>query len=222
MGDLRRLAAQPKSAVMHLSLPESVHEELRRRILNNELGAGTRLVEANLAEELGVSRATVRIALGRLSQEGLVEIAPRRHSTVIRMSYADIDDACYARYVLEDGAMRAIPDGELAELADELQEVADRMAALANAENLAALVDLDTEFHGRIVDHSHKYRLAGLWSMLDAQMGAVMRSSLEDQHIDLAEAGRRHHTLADAVRTGERAAISTALYEHYIRRQPGR
>ena len=75
------------SPLEHVSLPSSVHRVLRRRILNNELGAGTRLVEANLALELGVSRTTVREALRQLAQEGLVEIFPRRHSVVTRMRW---------------------------------------------------------------------------------------------------------------------------------------
>jgi DNA-binding GntR family transcriptional regulator len=203
--------------LVHLSLTESVHHTLRRRILNNELGAGTRLVEANLAEELGVSRGTVRVALRELAQEGLVEIAPRRHSVVTRMSYNDIEDACYARYVLEEGAMRAIPVGRLAELADQLLEVAGAMDEAAEAGDLAAIVDLDTSYHGTIVQNSGKQRLGGLWSTLDAQMGALMRSSMEDQHIGLPEAVERHRELAEVIRSADRAKIADALYSHYLR-----
>ncbi|MFC4786395.1 GntR family transcriptional regulator [Nocardioides sp. MAHUQ-72] len=203
--------------LVHLSLPDSVHQTLRRRILNNELGAGTRLVEANLAEELGVSRGTVRVALRQLATEGLVDIAPRRHSVVTRMSYADIDDACYARYVLEEGAMRAIPTEQLTALADELCRVTESMEEAAASGDMVAIVDLDTHFHGCIVQASHKQRLAGLWSTLDGQMGAVMRSSMEDQHIGLPEAAGRHRQLAEVIRSGDRAAIAEALYGHYLR-----
>ena len=136
-----------------------MHQVLRRRILNNELGAGTRLVEANLAFEMGVSRTTVRVALGQLAREGLVEISPRRHSVVTRMSYAEIDDACYARYVLEEGACGRWPSSNLDVLADAMQTVADRMGEAAESGDLAALVDLDTEFHGCIVQASGKQRL---------------------------------------------------------------
>jgi DNA-binding GntR family transcriptional regulator len=206
------------SPLEHLSLPSSVHRALRRRILNNELGAGTRLVEANLALELGVSRTTVREALRQLAQEGLVEIFPRRHSVVTRMSYADIDDACYARYILEEGALRAIPDSELEAVADAMQEVAERMGSAAESGDLAALVDLDTEFHACVVRASGKNRLGGLWATLNGQMGALMRSSMEDQHIDLLEAQRRHLDLTEVLRGRDRVAISHKLYEHYLRR----
>jgi DNA-binding GntR family transcriptional regulator len=203
--------------LVHISLPDSVHQTLRRRILNNELGAGMRLVEANLAEDLGVSRGTVRVALRQLATEGLVDIAPRRHSVVTRMSYADIEDACYARYVLEEGAMRAIPSDRLTALAEQLCRITESMEQAARTGDLAAIVDLDTSYHGCIVHVSDKRRLAGLWSTLDGQMGAVMRSSMEDQHIGLPETVERHRELAEVIRSADRAAIAEALYGHYLR-----
>src|ERR1700684_4550393 len=89
----------------HVSLPEAVGRALRRRILNNELPAETRLVEANLAAEFGVSRGTIRDALRSLQAEGLIAIVPRRYSVVTRMSPEDAEDVCYARWVLEDASV---------------------------------------------------------------------------------------------------------------------
>ena len=98
------------AAILHRSLPENVYLLLRRKILNNEFEAGRRLIESAIALELGVSRSTVREALRQLSGDGLVDISPRRHSFVTRMSHEDIRDACYARFVLEAGAARCIGD----------------------------------------------------------------------------------------------------------------
>src|SRR5215471_800806 len=88
----------------HVSLPEAVGRALRHRILNNELPADTRLVEANLAAEFGVSRGTIRDAMRSLQSEGLIAIVPRRYSIVTRMSADDVEDVCYARYVLENAS----------------------------------------------------------------------------------------------------------------------
>src|SRR5215469_7473320 len=78
----------------HVSLPEAVSRALRHRILNNELPADTRLVEATLAAEFGVSRGTIRDALRSLQAEGLIEIVPRRYSIVTRTSAQDAEDIC--------------------------------------------------------------------------------------------------------------------------------
>lgn len=207
------------------SLPERLHRLLRRRILNNELGAGTRLVEASLAAEFGVSRSTVRQALGKLEAEGLVLISPRRHSVVARMSAADVRDVCYARYVLEEGAARAVlaagppsqPPPDLTALFEPLASIVRRMADAAAAGDAAAMVDLDTEFHGQLVRASGKARLAELWATLTPQMGVLMRSSMEDQQLGLHEVAARHQQVLDALRSADPATVAAALYEHYLR-----
>src|SRR5258708_10548120 len=96
--------SRSSSVLQHRSLPEQVHESLRLRILNNELPAGTPLAEVPLAAEFGVSRTTIRSAMRELQAERLIEVSPRRGSTVSRMSDSDIREVCYARYVLEAAA----------------------------------------------------------------------------------------------------------------------
>ncbi len=57
----------------HTSLSGKIHSELRRLILNGELKAGERLPsEPDLAHELGVSRNSLREAIGLLQKEGLL------------------------------------------------------------------------------------------------------------------------------------------------------
>ncbi|NUO59328.1 MAG: GntR family transcriptional regulator [Hamadaea sp.] len=202
------------ATVLHRSLPENVYLLLRRRILNNDFTAGQRLIEMNLAEELGVSRSTVREALRQLSVDGLVDISPRRHSVVTRMAYEEIRDACYARFVLEAGAARSI--GERRTMLGQMEAVLDRMRAAAEDGDVASMVDLDTEFHGCIIDASGRHRLGSLWRMLDAQMGALMRSSIDRQHIDLGEAVRRHQLVIDVFGRGDIDQIVATLEEHYL------
>jgi DNA-binding GntR family transcriptional regulator len=201
--------------VLHRSLPQAVYLVLRRKILNNEYEAGRRLVEAPLAEELGVSRSTVREALRQLSADGLVDISPRRHSVVTRMSYEDIRDACYARFILESGAARVLT-GRKEPVIARMQEVVDKMSATVPTGDVAAMIDLDTEFHSCIVDAAGKHRLAALWRTLDAQMGALMRSSIDRQHIDLTEAVRRHQEVTDMFRVGTPDDFIRTLEEHYL------
>jgi Mn-dependent DtxR family transcriptional regulator len=125
----------------HVSLPEAVTRVLRHRILNNEIPADSRLVEANLAAKFGVSRGTIRDAMRGLQAEGLIDIVPRRYSVVTRMSTEDAEDVCYARYVLEEASIsRGLPHyGN--ELAKELQAAIEAMAAAVQANDLDALVE---------------------------------------------------------------------------------
>ena len=199
----------------HVSLPEAVGRALRHRILNNEIPAETRLVEANLAAEFGVSRGTIRDAMRNLQAEGLIAIVPRRYSVVTRMSIEDAEDVCYARYVLEDASLgQGWP--HRAELTGALRAAIEQMAAAARADDMDTLVEWDTRFHELLVDVSGRDRLKQLWSMLNSQMGALMRSEIERQGIGLSDAVQRHRDLLDAVVSDDNQRVRNALREHYL------
>ncbi|MCW2929320.1 MAG: Transcriptional regulator, GntR family [Actinomycetia bacterium] len=202
--------------ISHLSLPEVVRQTLRRRILNNELAAGERLTEASLAAEFGVSRTTLRSALMELKNDRLIEFSPRRGCWVARMSRAEIEDACFARYLLESGTVceerAVIDDNVLAALGKEL----DAMVDAVGSGDMAETVECDTRLHSVLIAVGGRTRLAELWHSLDGQMGALMRSSLEFQGGDLTQVIDRHRTLIEAVASRDRAVISAALKDHYL------
>src|SRR3984885_707972 len=125
----------------HVSLPEAVSRALRHRILNNELPAETRLVEANLAAEFGVSRGTIRDAMRSLSSEGLIAIVPRRYSVVTRMSHEDAEDVCFARYVLEDASVEGGLGRNRKELVKSLRLAMDHMSIAARTDDMDELVE---------------------------------------------------------------------------------
>ena len=202
--------------ISHPSLPEVVKDTLRRRILNNELPAGERLIEASLAAEFGVSRTTLRAALMELKNDRLVEFSPRRGCSVARMTRAEVEDACFARYLLEAGAAcedRAVIDDQLMASLDKELEA---MAEVAERGDMADIVESDTRLHSLIVEASGRARLSELWHALDGQMGALIRSSLEFQGSDLSEVVDRHRQLVDAMRTGDRAVMAEAIRAHYL------
>jgi DNA-binding GntR family transcriptional regulator len=205
--------------IRHPLLPDVVRQTLRRRIINNELPAGTRLLETKLAEEFGVSRTTLRSALRELKNDGLIEISPRRGCFVARMDPTDIHDICLARYVLEAGAASEL--GPIDDALLQALEAAFRtMQAAADEGDLEAIVEADTRLHGIIVERGGGKRVVELWHGLDGQMGSLIRSSLERQGIDLREAVNRHRRLLDALATRRKPTIVKAIREHYLDPSP--
>jgi DNA-binding GntR family transcriptional regulator len=206
----------------HVSLPEAVGRALRRRILNNELPAETRLVEANLAAEFGVSRGTIRDAMRSLQAEGLIAIVPRRYSVVTRMSPNDAEDVCFARYVLEDASFDRGFGSNRKDLVKNLRLALEHMSVAARTDDMDALVAGDTRFHELLIDVSGRGRLKDLWSMLNSQMGAVMREEIERQGISLLDAVERHRALFDAVSEGDLPRMHRELRLHYLTGFPDR
>src|SRR5215469_9363065 len=170
----------------HVSLPEAVGRALRHRILNNELPAETRLVEANLAAEFGVSRGTIRDAMRILQAEGLIAIVPRRYSVVTRMSPEDAEDVLFARYVLEHASFDRGFGTNRKQLVRNLRLALDHMSVAARTDDLDAVVASDTRFHELLIDVSGRRRLKDLWSMLNSQMGALMRAGSRSRHTGMA------------------------------------
>jgi DNA-binding GntR family transcriptional regulator len=80
---------------------EQVTALLRQAITEFELEPGQRLIERELTERLGVSRATVREALRELTAEGLVTAVPKKGAVVAVPDAADAADLYAVRGALE-------------------------------------------------------------------------------------------------------------------------
>jgi len=111
------MSANPVNGRLQIqSVVDHVYTALRERILSGDLPRATKLRQATLADELGVSRTPLREALRRLSAEGLVEFEPNRGATVSELDFGDMRHAWSARVALEPGAARLAaerrdPDG---------------------------------------------------------------------------------------------------------------
>jgi DNA-binding GntR family transcriptional regulator len=107
--------AEPPFSTLHLELSSTVDrvaDELRRAVFDGELESGTPLREVALAESLGVSRPTVREALGLLVAEGLATREPNRGVSVATTEAATVRDICRARLVLEGAGVRRWPEAD--------------------------------------------------------------------------------------------------------------
>jgi DNA-binding GntR family transcriptional regulator len=211
-----RNTADIRVAIDYISLPQAVRDALRRRILNNELVAGQRLVESKLAEEFGVSRTTLRSALRELKAEGLIEISDRRGCFVARMSLSEIQDVCFARYLLEASVVEDDQIWITEEFLAEIEEVIETMDQAAKAGDAASIVDLDTQLHSLIINAGSRNRVRELWHTLDGQMGSLMRSSIDGQGIGLQVVADRHRDLVIALRTRKPDVIQKATKTHYL------
>src|SRR3954462_6517675 len=134
------------------NLTETVYEHLRSEIVRGQLRPNERLVEAELAERLQVSRTPVREGLQRLAADGLV-ISRRRGWVVYEHTIDQIRDIYETRMALEGYATRLA-----AERATPQQVLALDAIPRASAGTLPAprehLVGVNARFHDAIVDAS--------------------------------------------------------------------
>ena len=146
----------------HKPLRELVYEQLKNQILEGKIAPGTRMMEVNLAEEMGVSRTPVREAIRKLEKDGLVVIEPRRGAYASEISVQDIIDTLTVRSNLEalaaSIAAEYIQEEELAEL----ERITDLFEEAINNGEVDDMVELDEQFHRQIVVSSRNKTLGQL------------------------------------------------------------
>ena len=147
-------------------LADQVKDRLLEGIMDGYYPPDSRIVETQVARELGTSQAPVREALRGLEALGLVEITPFRGARVRRPSRREIIEAYAVRSALEalggSLAVERVTDADVADLADELAA----MRAAARDDDSHAVAEADARFHGRIMDIADNGELERVWGTL--------------------------------------------------------
>lgn len=159
-------------------LRELVFESLREAIISGLLPPSERLMEIQLAEEMGVSRTPVREAIRKLELEGLVVMIPRKGAYVAGMSIKDIVDVFEIRGALEglaaELASERVTDEELESMERYLVKISEEI----ESGDLSKVVETDTDFHTLIYKASRNARLSQIISNLREQIQRFRTTSL--------------------------------------------
>ncbi len=145
------------------TLSDEVYRRLRHAIVKGEYRPNARLIEAELAEQLQVSRTPIRDSLLRLAGEGLV--LSRRRGWVVREHTADeIAEIYGVRLALEGYAARLAAtlgdEDAIAKIVSVHQRGADDQVRGARER----LVDDNDDLHDAIIDAAGNARLKALIS----------------------------------------------------------
>ena len=89
------------------TLADQVYLSLRAHLRNSSVRGGEPIQEAQVAEQMGVSRTPVREALGRLANEGLL-VQSRRSFVTPELTRKDVDDIYQIRFLVEPEAIRSV------------------------------------------------------------------------------------------------------------------
>ncbi|MBR0599237.1 GntR family transcriptional regulator [Sinanaerobacter chloroacetimidivorans] len=143
----------------HRPLREIVYEELRSLILTGKIKPGTRMMEIELAEDMGVSRTPIREAIRKLEKEGLVVIEPRKGAYASEVSLKDMEDILEVRANLEGLAAYLAAERMTAEQKKELLSVSEKFHQAVLDSDVAEMIRNDSIFHHLIVESSRNNHL---------------------------------------------------------------
>jgi DNA-binding GntR family transcriptional regulator len=185
-------------------------ERIRTAIVDGELGLGSQMSEAQLAQQLGVSKTPVREALLRLRSEGLVEIHPQRGTFVFRLEPAQVSQLCRYRAMIESAALREAIAANGPALVKEMKRCVAEMKTAEKARDLKALARIDMDFHGLFLDFCPNDYLKSGYAVLRSQLRALRHRS------PITNAVESHQVLVDAVAAGDADAACAMLVEHVL------
>ena len=218
--------------IMRQTLREQVTQAIRMKLLTGQLKPGTRIVEQEMAEELGVSRGPVREALRQIEQEGLVEYASHVGCFVKDFNAQDVYEVYLLRANLEILSVKMCDGKFSSQTIEHMEQIVQRMASIEQVEQFDEIIDNDNEFHECIIRECGLNRLYLLWNSMDGGIlpafsdphfchlpnffkGELYRGAGKSEYVVRNQANI-HRKVLDAVRTGDVKLICQTLLDHYM------
>ena len=145
-------------------------DRLREAIVTGRFQPSERLVETEVARELGVGRSAVRTALARLEHEGLVEHERHRGARVRLINAREAVEILEVRAVLEGLAARHAAANAAPDDIEHLGAILAEMRLRLDAGDLLGASDQNALLHGRILEISGHTTVARLIATLKDQL----------------------------------------------------
>ncbi|MFT3853599.1 MAG: GntR family transcriptional regulator [Ilumatobacteraceae bacterium] len=181
-----------KLGTQHMALRDMVVQTLREQIISGKRKPGERLVEESLAEELGVSRHPIRLAIHVLATQGYATIIPRRGARVAELSHEEVEHIFQVRIALESLAARLACRNASPANMQNLMEIIDAADDLvARNPNSRRLGELNERFHTAVLELAGNPILAEIMGALSSRMLWIFRTTLGEQRRVMTDSRRQ-------------------------------
>lgn len=180
-------------------LREMVFDVLMEAIISGQLPPGERLMEVQLAEEMGVSRTPVREAIRRLELEGFVVMIPRKGAYVAGLSVKDIVNIFEIRTSLEQLAVSLAAERMTEDELETLERMIVEMTDTSKDADAETWTELDKRFHHLLYEYSRNERLVQMMENIAEQINRYRVITLSNLEV-------RQHTVEEHTRIVEAIA----------------
>lgn len=194
------------------STVQDVQDLVRDAIVRLELKPGSFIDKKALCERLGLSRFPVSEALGRLADEGLVEILPQHGTRVTRIDLADCREAMFIRRALESNALRELAPRVSAQFLDSLEKNMDEQRAAMADDDRVRFHKCDLELHDLFLAELGFERVKVSVFAARAQLDRLRLFMCTPRR--QASTFAEHRRIIDALKTRDPAAAACAMEHH--------
>lgn len=194
-------------------LREMVFDVLMEAIISGQLPPGERLMEVQLAEEMGVSRTPVREAIRRLELEGFVVMIPRKGAYVAGLSVKDIVNIFEIRTSLEQLAVSLATERMTPDELETMERMVVEMTDTSKNANAETWTELDKRFHHLLYEYSRNERLVQMMENIAEQINryrVITLSNMEVRQHTVEE----HKKIVEAIAERNISEAQKAAAEH--------
>ena len=196
-----------------ISLKQLATDGLRSAILSMRFKPGDRLIERELYEEMGVSRALVREILAQLEAEGLVQIIPHKGPIVARYSRDEAIAIYELRAVLEAEAGRLFAIRATKDERQALIRTLDEMKMSFGRADQLEWLGSKARFYGVLLAGSNNPFLAEMLRLIHGRV-TMLRATTMSQPGRLEDSFKELQAVVDAAVNGDAAAAADACKLH--------
>jgi len=197
-------------------LPEHVADRIREEIYSGGFAQGERLVEAGIAQQLGVSRGPVREAFKLLRAEGLVKEEPHRGTFVVRLTSSDVREIYDLRAALEARAAKLLTQEAREADLRTMRRLLERLLHAAEIGDVAAVSQADLAFHEGVCHLTGNRRLHEVFMRHVPVLKNLMKL---DEYIyrTLDDVAVEHEPLVAALESGD-PVLAASRFEGHVER----
>ncbi len=198
-----------------LSLKQVAYNTIRENLLNCKYEPGQFLNEDTLCEELNMSRTPIRDALGRLEQERLITIYPKKGMCVSPISLNDVNDVFEARCILEPYIIRTYCQHLDRNIMNKLQQLLkDEINCIDT--NISEFFAIDDQFHSVFIHQSTNDYFIQLNRNLNSQNMRMRILSGRFSSTRLQMTFKEHEKIFYELSMGHTEAAAQAMEEHLL------
>jgi DNA-binding GntR family transcriptional regulator len=190
-----------------------VRQKLRDAIISGTLVQGQRLVERELCEMTGVSRASIREAMRWLEAEGLVTMVPHRWPVVSTLTFEEAEQLYRARALLEGFAGRECARLRDPETVRDLKDAVARLKAAAAAMDMGELLAAKTKFYAVLMTGCHNTFIANMLRPLHDRI-TVLRTTSMSQPGRINMSLKEVTAIVEAIERGDPVAAEKCCIDH--------
>ena len=195
------------------SLKQLVYDHLLRQIVSGRLPPNTRLLEAEIASAMNVSRAPIREALNMLERDGFTRIIPYKGSVVAEVTAQNVHEIWEIRCLLEPYvakvSCKSIPRERLYELSERLNKLEQ------HPEDFDEYTDSDCDVHSILYEYHDNNYMKDILSKLKTHSVRMRWIERQTKNPEACLASiREHQVIVDALLEGDPDKIYTAVYNH--------